>query len=331
MKKINKNEKFFVAGARGMVGSAVIRKLLAEGYGDKKKGGEILCPPRKTLDLLDYKNVEYWFSNNKPTIVIIASAKVGGILANANNPVDFLLENLKIQNNIIETAWKFNVKKLLFLGSSCIYPKKSPQPIKEEYLLQSSLEETNQWYAIAKIAGLKLCEALRKQYGFNTISLMPTNLYGPGDNYHHLNSHVMPALIRKFSEASKKSFPTVTCWGTGSSLREFMHVDDLADAILFALENWNPDDKDSPKDSQGNNLNFLNVGTGKDISIKNLAEKISFLSGFKGDIIWDKSKPDGVPRKNLDSSKIKSMGWKSKINLDDGIKEVLKIYREKLI
>ena len=256
-----------------------------------------------------------------PTVVIIAAAKVGGILANSLYPTQFLLDNLKIQNNLIENSWQTGVKRLLFLGSSCIYPKFAHQPINEESLLTGQLEETNQWYGIAKIAGIKLCDALRKQYNFDAISLMPTNLYGPGDNYHPQNSHVMASFIRKFYEASINSSPTVKCWGTGSPLREFLHVDDLGDAVVFALENWDPSSKNAPKDENNNKLTTLNVGTGKDISIKELALKISNLLNYKGKIIWDKSKPDGTPKKLLNIQKIQSLGWDPKISLSEGIKK----------
>lgn len=238
-KKILLNEKIFIAGATGMAGSAICKALFRKGYGHKN-GGVILTTTRKELDLLDSNAVKLWFEVNKPTVVIIAAAKVGGIMANSSYPTQFILDNLKIQNNLIENSWLTGVKRLLFLGSSCIYPKFANQPIKEESLLSGQLEETNQWYGIAKISGIKLCEALRKQYNFDAISLMPTNLYGPGDNYHPQNSHVMASFIRKFYEASINSLPSVTCWGTGSPLREFLHVDDLGDAVVFALENWDP-------------------------------------------------------------------------------------------
>ena len=327
-KKIEKNERIFIAGANGMVGKAIKRRLLKLGYGLSKNNGLLLTPSRQELDLLNFNEVENWFIRNKPTIVILAAAKVGGIHANDSLPADFILQNLKIQTNVIENSWKANVKRFLFLGSSCIYPKFAKQPIKEESLLESSLEETNEWYAIAKIAGLKLCEALRNQHDFDAISLMPTNLYGPGDNYHPENSHVMASLISKFSKATLNSKPFVECWGSGTPLREFLHVDDLADAVVFCLENWQLNREDSPKDIFGNPLNHLNVGTGKDISIKQLAEKISELVGFKGEIIWDKSKPDGTPKKQLDISRISKLGWFPKISLDKGIKATISIYKK---
>tara|TARA_A100001011_G_C14319033_1_gene849507 strand:- start:1795 stop:2796 length:1002 start_codon:yes stop_codon:yes gene_type:complete len=326
-KEIKLNEKIFIAGSNGMVGSAIKKSLLKSGYGLNKNNGTLLTPSRAELDLLKFNEVESWFFKNKPTIVILAAAKVGGIQANNYMPADFILENLKIQTNVIENSWKANVKRFLFLGSSCIYPKFAQQPIKEDSLLESRLEPTNEWYAIAKIAGLKLCEALRNQHEFDAISLMPTNLYGPGDNYHPENSHVMAALISKFSKATLNSKPFVECWGSGTPLREFLHVEDLADAVVFCLENWQPNREDSPKDIFGNPLNHLNVGTGKDISIKELAEKISELVGFKGEIIWDKSKPDGTPKKQLDISKISNLGWLPKISLDKGIKETISIYK----
>ena len=327
-KEINLDEKIFIAGSNGMVGNAIKKSLLKSGYGLNENNGSLLTPSRAELDLLKFNEVENWFINNKPTIVILAAAKVGGIYANNSMPADFILENLKIQTNVIENSWKANVKRFLFLGSSCIYPKFAQQPIREDSLLESHLESTNEWYAIAKIAGLKLCEALRIQHKFDAISLMPTNLYGPGDNYHPQNSHVMAALISKFSKATLNSKPFVECWGSGSPLREFLHVDDLADAVVFCLENWQPTREDSPKDIFGNPLNHLNVGTGKDISIKQLANKISALIGYKGEIIWDKSKPDGAPKKQLDISKISKLGWLPKISLDKGIRETISIYKK---
>ncbi len=327
-KEINPNEKIFIAGSNGMVGRAIKKSLLKSGYGLNENNGSLLTPSRAELDLLNFHEVESWFIKNKPTVVILAAAKVGGIHANNSMPADFILDNLKIQTNLIENSWKANVKRFLFLGSSCIYPKFAQQPIKEDSLLEGELEATNEWYSIAKIAGLKLCQALRNQYKFDAISLMPTNLYGPNDNYHPENSHVMAALISKFSKATLNSNSFVECWGSGSPLREFLHVDDLADAVVFCLENWQPNREDSPKDIFGNSLNHLNVGTGKDISIKQLADKISKLVGFKGEIIWDKSKPDGTPKKQLNISKISNLGWFPKISLDEGIKETISIYKK---
>ena len=326
--KLNE-EKIFVAGASGMVGSSICRKLIKINKNLKGSENFILTPNRRQLDLLNYQEVKKWFDKNKPTIVIIAAAKVGGILANSQQPANFILENLKIQTNIIESAWRFGTKRLLFLGSSCIYPRITSQPIKEEYLLSGNLEDTNLSYAIAKIAGIKLCTSLRVQYGFDAISLLPTNLFGPNDNYHSKNSHVMAALIKKFCTAIEERHDKVTCWGSGSPLREFMHVDDLADAIIFCLENWDPDSSTAPKDSKGNKLYHLNVGTGKDISIKNLAESISNIIGYKGGIIWDKSKPDGTPRKLLDTSRLSSLGWSSRIKLNDGIKMTINDFKLK--
>tara|TARA_B100000989_G_scaffold298883_1_gene290741 strand:- start:29777 stop:30763 length:987 start_codon:yes stop_codon:yes gene_type:complete len=316
---ITKQDKVFIAGSTGMVGSAIKRKFLEKGYCQKN----LLTPSKKELNLLEETNVKRWFENKKPNIVIVAAAKVGGILANNLNPADFIIENLKIQTNIIDNAWKSNVKRLLFLGSSCIYPRNCPQPIKEEYLLTGSLEKTNEYYALAKIAGIKLCDSLRKQYNFDAISLMPSNLYGPGDNYHDTNSHVIASFIRKFSEASNKSLSEVICWGSGNPLREFLHVDDLANAILFVLENWDPNFKNSPLDADGSPLSYLNVGTGKDISIKELAYLIAKLTKFQGVIKWDDSKPDGTFKKKLDISKLNKLGWHAEINLNDGLKETI--------
>lgn len=330
IKKISYQEKFFIAGSSGMVGSAVCRILKKNGYGDKALGGEILTPKRDKLNLLNEEQVESWFQKNKPTIVVIAAAKVGGIFANSIKPYDFLLENLKIQNNIIESAFRNGVKRLLFLGSSCIYPKLCDQPIKEEYLLNGELEATNEWYALAKISGIKLCQALRKQYNFDAISLMPTNLYGPNDNYHPTESHVMAALISKFVNASRQSSNSVTCWGTGAPLREFMHVDDLASAILQSLQYWCPNDQEAPLDKNGNPLTYLNVGTGKDISIRDLAELIAKYSGFDGEIIWDKTKPDGTPQKLLNIDNIKKIGWKPLVELEIGLKKTIEEYSMKL-
>ena len=329
-KEITLDEKIFIAGVNGMVGSAIYRKFKSSGYGDLKNGGLIYTPNSKELNLLNYREVDDWFEVHRPTVVVIAAAKVGGIVANHIHPTEFILKNLKIQTNTIELAWKHKVKRLLFLGSSCIYPKFAKQPIKEDYLLEGSLEATNQWYAIAKIAGLKLCEALRIEHGFDAISLMPTNLYGPNDNYHKESSHVMASFIKKFTDASCQNLSSVHCWGTGTPLREFMHVDDLANAALFVLENWNPNDRNSPKDRNGDNLYFLNVGTGEDISIKNLAYKIAKFTDYQGEIIWDLSKPDGTPKKQLDISNLKHLGWEPKISLDDGIKMTIELYKQEL-
>ena len=325
-KKINLNERIFVAGAHGMAGSAICKKLKEHGYGDTKNGGAILNPKRDDLNLLELDSIKKWFKQNKPSILIIAAAKVGGIYANYSQPASFLLDNLRIETNLFEAVREFKVKRLLFLGSSCIYPKLSPQPIKEEYLLSSYLESTNEWYAIAKIAGIKLCQSFRSQYGIDAISLMPTNLYGPGDNYNQESSHVMASLIRKFYEAQKFNKSEVICWGTGSPLREFLHVDDLGEAVVFALENWNPDEN-GPSDEYGNKLNYLNVGTGLDISIKKLAKMIASEYGYEGNISWDNSKPDGTPKKLLDISRLSKLGWESKINLVEGIKKTIKEFK----
>ncbi len=326
-KLILKSDKIFIAGATGMAGSALKKIFLRHDYGNKEFDGEILTPTRKELNYLNSEMVKNWFEINRPNVVIIAAAKVGGIYANQTYPKDFLLDNIKIQNNIIENAWVYGAKRLLFLGSSCIYPKFSVQPIDEESLLSGYLEKTNEAYALAKINGIKLCEYLRRQYDFDCISLMPTNLYGPNDNYHALNSHVIPSLIRKFSQAIMNNEENVTCWGDGSPLREFLHVDDLAEACLFILENWNPDYDTSPKKKNGETLTWLNVGHKEELSIKDLAEKISLYSGFKGKIIWDKTKPNGTPRKKLNISRITSLGWEPKINLKEGLIETLKSYK----
>ena len=318
-KEITYEEKFFIAGSTGMVGSSIIRKLKEKGYGNKNYGGEILAPKRNELNLLDLVEVKNWFELYKPSVVILAAAKVGGILANSSYPFDFIFENIKIQNNVIEAAWLNKVKRFIFLGSSCIYPKFAKQPIIEESLLTGELEKTNEPYAIAKISGIKLCESLRKQYGFDAISLMPTNLYGPKDNYHQHNSHVMASLIKKFCEAKAYNQAAVTCWGSGKPEREFMHVDDLSEAVIFCLEKWNPNKSNAPKDQSGNPLYFLNVGTGEDISILRLSEIISNAVGYQGKIIWDQSKPDGTPKKQLNIEKLKNLGWVPKIKLIDGI------------
>jgi len=306
-------DRIFVAGHRGMAGSAICRALTRAGY------PQILTASRQELDLLDGPAVERWFAEHQPTVVVLAAAKVGGIAANNSYPADFLLENLRIQTHVIETAWRAGVRRLLFLGSSCIYPKFAEQPIREEALLTGSLEPTNTWYAIAKITGIKLCEALRKQHGFDAISLMPTNLYGPGDNYHPTNSHVLPALIRRFHEAAEAQVDTVTCWGTGTPLREFLHVDDLGEACVFALEHWDPAAPGAPCDSTGAPLPFLNVGTGIDLSIRELAEAVAAATGFAGTIAWDSTKPDGTPKKQLDVSRLAALGWRARIPLAEGL------------
>jgi GDP-L-fucose synthase len=298
------SDRIFIAGHRGMAGSAIVRRLHQGGYDN------LLTAARTDLDLLDPIAVRDWFAAYRPEVVVLAAAKVGGILANDSFPADFLLENLKIQNNIIENAWRNGARRLLFLGSSCIYPKLAPQPIHEESLLTGALEPTNEWYAIAKITGIKLCHALRRQHGFDAISLMPTNLYGPGDNYHATNSHVLPALIRRFHEAKQGGTPSVTCWGSGSPRREFLHVDDLADAALFCLEQWQPGADD---------VQFVNVGTGTDVTIRELSTMVAAAVGYAGQIEWDSSKPDGTPRKLLDVSRLASLGWSAQIPLADGL------------
>ena len=324
------NLKILIAGSSGMVGSAIYRAFLKVMKKGKYKNTSLFIPTRNELDLSNYSKVEAWFGINKPDVVIIAAAKVGGIFANKNYPAQFLLENLKIQTNLIEISKLYGVKKLLFLGSSCIYPKYAAQPITEEALLGGDLEPTNEFYAIAKIAGIKLCEALNIQYGFKSISLMPTNLYGPGDNYHSMNSHVMPALIKKITDAKYNNIKSITCWGSGKPLREFLYVDDLAEACLFALDNWDPDNNNSPKDFQGNTLPILNVGSKFEISIKDLVQKISEIVGYEGNILWDHNKPDGTPRKKLDISRMSNLGWEAKTDLDMGIKLTLASYKNEL-
>ena len=326
MNLLEEKDKIFVAGSNGMVGSAICRLLNKKGY--KVKNKNLLTPSRYDLDLTNLHHVEKWFRSHNPEVVIIAAAKVGGIMANMKKPVDFLLENLKIQNNLIETSWKFGVKRLVFLGSSCIYPKFSNQPIKESYLLSNNLEETNQWYAIAKIAGLKLCQAFKNQYKFDAISLMPSNLYGPKDNYDLNEGHVMAALIRKFYEAKINNKKEVICWGSGKPLREFLYVDDLAEACFFLLKNWDPNINNSPLDQNGFPLNWINVGCDFEISIKDLAIKISNIMNYEGKILWDSNKPDGTLRKKLDTNCIKKLGWEAKTNLDNGIKSTLSSYKK---
>ena len=297
---INKSDKIYIAGHRGMVGSACWRALEAEGYNN------LIGKTSKELDLRDQKAVEDFIRTEKPIAIIDAAAKVGGILANDTYPYEFLMDNMLIQNNLIRSAHDNNVPKFVFLGSSCIYPKFAPQPLKEEYLLTDSLEPTNEWYAIAKISGVKLIEALRKEYGRDYVSLMPTNLYGPNDNFDLKSSHVLPAMIRKFHEAKLNGNSPVELWGSGSPMREFLHVDDLAQAVLFALRNTLEE-------------NLYNVGSGTDLTIKSLAELIQVIVGHRGNVRWDKTKPDGTPRKLLSSSKLYLNGWYSTIRLEDGI------------
>lgn len=298
---MNKDSKIYVAGHRGLVGSAIVRGLKDQGYTN------IIGKTHKELDLMDAVEVERFFKEERPEYVFLAAAKVGGIYANSTKPADFIYENLQIQNNVIGMAKKYEVKKLMFLGSSCIYPKMCPQPIKEEYLLSGYLEETNEGYALAKISGLKMCQFFNKQYGTNYISVMPTNLYGPYDNFSGVNSHVMPALIRRFHEAKVNKLPEVEVWGSGTPLREFLYSEDMADACIYLMETY-----------EGND--FFNIGTGKELTIKELAELIKETVGYEGKIIWDSSKPDGTPRKLLDVSRLEKAGWKYKVELKDGVK-----------
>ena len=295
------NSKIFVAGHRGMVGSAIVRSLQKAGYVN------IITKSHRELDLCRQDQVEAFFEAEKPDYVFLAAAKVGGIVANSESPADFMYDNMTLEMNVIHSAWKNGCKKLLFLGSSCIYPRMAPQPMKEDCLLTSALEETNEAYALAKIAGLKYCAYLNKQYGTDFISAMPTNLYGPNDNYHPTHSHVLPALIRRFHEAKEAGAESVTCWGTGKALREFLYVDDLADACLFLMNHYSGDET-------------VNVGTGKELSIKELTELVAKVVGFQGKILWDSSKPDGTPRKLLDVSKLENLGWKYSIELEEGVK-----------
>ena len=299
---MNKNIKIYIAGHKGMVGSAIFRKLNLLGYRN------LIGMTSNELDLKNQIAVNDFYNLTKPEVVIDAAARVGGILANNDFPYTFLMENMQIQNNLIDGALKYGVKKFIFLGSSCIYPKYSPQPIKEDYLLSDSLEPTNQWYAIAKISGIKSCEAIKKQFKKDYISLMPTNLYGYNDNFDLKTSHVIPAMIRKFHEAKLKNHKSVVLWGTGKPMREFLFAEDLADAVIFSMENKLAE-------------NMYNIGTGNDISIRDLAIIIKKIIGFQGDIIWDNSKPDGTPKKLMDISKMESLGWKYSTNIEEGIKK----------
>ncbi len=306
---MEKNSKIYVAGHRGLVGSAIVRALQGQGYNN------LVLKTHQELDLLDQSAVKKFFEQEKPEYVFLAAAKVGGIMANKTHPADFIYSNLAIQTNVIHNAYAHGVKKLLFLGSSCIYPKLCPQPIKEEYLLTSELEPTNKAYALAKIAGIIMCQSYNEQYGTNFISLMPTNLYGPYDNFDLKSAHVMPAMIKKFHKAKTDNEPQVVMWGTGNAKREFLHVDDLADASLFLMENYH--------DSA-----IINVGTGEDVTIKELAEKVRAVVGYEGEIIWDTTKPDGTPRKLLDVSKLHALGWKHTTPLDHGIAATYTWYKE---
>ncbi|MEN9207478.1 MAG: GDP-L-fucose synthase [Gloeomargarita sp. GMQP_bins_120] len=301
------HSRIYVAGHRGLVGSALCRQLHRRGY------THLLTATRQELDLRDERAVGRWFDQHRPEYVFLAAAKVGGILANATYPVDFLQDNLQIQTNVIAHSFRTSVKKLLFLGSSCIYPKFAPQPIKEEYLLTGALEPTNQWYAVAKIAGIKLCQAYRQQYGWSAICAMPTNLYGPGDNFDLATSHVLPALLRKFHEAKVKGEPQVVVWGTGTPRREFLYVDDLADACIFLMQHYDAAD-------------IINVGTGEDISIRELAALVQHIVGYQGDIVYDTSKPDGTPRKLLDVSRLRALGWQAQTPLAVGIEKTYAWY-----
>mgnify|MGYP001383434024 CR=1 FL=1 len=311
MSLINPQDKIFIAGHNGMVGSSILRSL------KKKKYKNILIASKEELDLRNQNKVDEWFLSHKPNVVILAAAKVGGIGANSTYPVDFLLDNIKIQSNVIESAWKNDSHRLLFLGSSCIYPKYAQQPIMEEALLEGALEKTNEWYAIAKITGIKLCDALREQYGFDALSLMPTNLYGPGDNFSETSSHVIPGLLRRMHKAKLDNEEKFEIWGTGKPLREFLFAQDLADCIEFIM------DKELDQ-------SLINVGSGQEVSILQLANMIKSVVGFQGDLSFDSSKPDGNPRKLLDSSKLNSYGWSAKTSLSDGLKTTYRWYLDNI-
>lgn len=302
-------DKIYVAGHNGLVGSAIVRHLKKAGY------TSIITRARAELDLTDRAAVREFFANEQPAFVFLAAAKVGGIMANQTYPADFIRDNLLIQTNVIDTAHEYGSKKLLFLGSSCIYPKACPQPMKEEYLLTGSLEPTNEMYSLAKIAGLKMCQAYRKQHNCNFISVMPTNIYGPYDNFDPETSHVIPAFIRRFHEVKENNAPSVTLWGTGSPRREFLHVDDLASACLLLMQTYDQPD-------------IINIGTGEDISIKELAEVIRAIVGYKGEILWDTTKPDGAPRKLLDVSKLHDLGFTHRIQFNEGLKETYQWFKE---
>ena len=306
---MQKHDRIFVAGHRGLVGSAVVRALRAKGFDN------LLLRTRQELDLTDQAAVYRFFEEQRPDYVFLVAGKVGGILANSSYPADFIRDNMMIQSNIIDAAWRHKTRKLLDLGSSCIYPKLAPQPMTEDCLLSGALEPTNEWYAVAKIAGLKMCQAYRRQHGFDAISLMPTNLYGPGDNFDLDSSHVLPAMIRKFDDAKQRGDDHVTLWGTGSPRREFLHVDDLAGACLYVMEHYEGEA-------------FLNAGVGEDVSIRELAELVQRVVGFEGRIEWDSSKPDGTPRKLLDVSKLHALGWRAEIPFEDGVRSTYQWYRD---
>ncbi|KAJ6435581.1 hypothetical protein OIU84_000726 [Salix udensis] len=308
----DKSAKIFVAGHGGLVGSAIVRKLQSLGLTN------LVLRSHSELDLTRQSDVESFFAAEKPQYVILAAAKVGGIHANNTYPADFIAINLQIQTNVIDSSFRHGAKKLLFLGSSCIYPKLAPQPIPENALLTGPLEPTNEWYAVAKISGIKMCQAYRIQYNWDAISGMPTNLYGPNDNFHPENSHVLPALMRRFHEAKVSKAKEVVVWGTGSPLREFLHVDDLADAVVFLMDKYS-------------GLEHLNVGSGKEVAIKELAELVKEVVGFEGELVWDTSKPDGTPRKLMDSSKLLGLGWTPKISLKDGLVDTYKWYVENVV
>ena len=306
---MEKKSKIYVAGHRGLVGSGIVRHLRERGYDN------LILRSRDQMDLTRREAVEDFFAAERPEYVFLAAAKVGGILANSKYPADFIRENLAVQLNVIDAAWRHGVKKLQFLGSSCIYPKFAPQPMKEEYLLTGILEPTNEWYAIAKIAGIKLCEAYREQHGFNAISLMPTNLYGPGDNFDLKASHVLPALLRKFHEACRENRGEVVIWGTGTPRRELLHVDDMAAAAVFLMEHYDQTE-------------FINVGTGEDVTIAELAQLVAKVTGFKGELVFDTTKPDGTPRKLLDVTRLHATGWRHSIELEAGVRSTYQWFLE---
>ena len=307
--KLNADSAIYVAGHRGLVGAGVVRALQAQGFNN------LVLRTHRELDLLEQSDVREFFKRERPAVVVMSAALVGGIHANNSRPAEFINDNLLIQTNVVDAAYRAGVEKFVFLGSSCIYPKLAPQPLKEEYLLTGPLEPTNEWYAVAKIAGLKMCQAYRRQYGFNAISLMPTNLYGPGDNFDLQNSHVMPALIRRFHEAAARGDATMTICGTGLPRREFLHVDDLADAVVYLLKTYDSED-------------IVNVGWGEDVTIRELAETVASVAGFKGRLVFDATKPDGTPRKLLDTTRLTALGWKPKIPLKTGIERTYAWFKE---